>query len=253
MAEKFLMKNESTGQIKPTFLGYSWTMLIFNGFAPLFRGDFLSFLILFGINILVIFLSPNILFYWIINGLPAFIFSFIWNKFYTNRLIKKGFIFADSEEKNAYAQILLNKSNTTGIVICAVISTILVLAAIGISEKYDNEFDSWLEQMDFSDDKSENNLDTALNNEEISKLAQQPLKFDHCKLVDGVLPLICGDIPFKGYKRGECISAFMEDFDQACKRMKKGKKYYFEYKIFSEDSQGDPCDPYENITKIYFK
>ena len=83
MAMKFLMKNESTGQMKPTFLGYSWTMLVFNALAPLFRGDFPTFFTLVGLNICVFLISPNIIFYIIIYFMPGFILSFIWNKTYT--------------------------------------------------------------------------------------------------------------------------------------------------------------------------
>lgn len=90
--------------------------------------------------------------------------------------------------------------------------------------------------------------------EAIPKKAPKPLIFDHCDYIYNV-PVICGDIPFNGYKQNDCISALMrDDFDNVCKKMKRGKKYYFEYNIYREDIDGEPTEkPYENITKIFLK
>lgn len=90
--------------------------------------------------------------------------------------------------------------------------------------------------------------------EAIPKKSIKPLIFHHCDIMENV-PVICGKIPFKDYKSNDCISALMyDDFDSICKRMKKGKEYYFDYNIYTEDIDGEPTErPYENITKIYLK
>lgn len=120
MAEKFLMKNETTGQIKPTYLGFSWTMLIFNIFAPLFRGDFRTFFVLIGLNLAVSLISPNMIFWACVSFMPGFIYSFFWNKEYTKRLLDKGFVFAEDENKNAYALTKYNTPNKGGYIFCAI-------------------------------------------------------------------------------------------------------------------------------------
>ena len=49
MAEKFIMKNLTTGETKFGFLGFSWTMLFFTWIVPLCRGDFLTFFTVIGL------------------------------------------------------------------------------------------------------------------------------------------------------------------------------------------------------------
>lgn len=161
MAEQFLMKNEKTGVIKKTYIGYSWTMLFFNAFAPLIRGDFKDFFILAVINIAVYILSPNLIFYWCICNIPAFIFSFIWNKIYTERLLKDGYTFAESEEKNSYANIKLNTKNTAGYIFCG----ICCILSLGMALNFNNNFTNSL----FSsvDDTSDSSSDTMLMKDEI--------------------------------------------------------------------------------------
>ena len=135
MAEKFLMKNESTGQMKQTFLGYSWTMLFFNAFAPLFRGDFRTFFILVGLNIAVCLASPNIIFLNCVIFMPGFIYSFLWNKEYTKRLLDKGFVFAEDDNKNSYALTKYNTPNKAGYIFCAIyciLSLIFAFQFVGV-------------------------------------------------------------------------------------------------------------------------
>lgn len=378
MAEKFLMKNETTGQMKPTFIGYSWTMLLFNIFAPLFRGDFITFFSLIGFNLIVYSISPNIIFWSYVSFLPGFIYSFLWNKEYTKRLIKKGFTFAEDDDKNKYASLKLNNPNKAGYIFCAIFCALDLIAAFqavgnrssSLNNIFENSADSTYNSATYKIDRNnisnlsphdknlislfkvpseytdlqredmltkikgkivawnlpvyeisqeQNNIykvitqsspnlvgtviyleanrpnekdyllglktgsnidiigvltgETFLRNliirpaelnintdvqygkvdsdkESLNK-SNKPLRFDHCKRLDGVVPLICGNIPLKGYRPGECISAMMEDYEQVCKKMRKGKEYYFEYKIMREDFEGEPCEPYENITNIY--
>ena len=76
---KRTMKNE-IGQVKIVKEGFSWTMLFFGIFVPLYRGDWKWFLII---------LIANIFTY----GWASVIFAFIYNKIYINDLLEKGYKF----------------------------------------------------------------------------------------------------------------------------------------------------------------
>ena len=76
---KRTMKNE-IGQVKIVKEGFSWTMLFFGVFVPLYRGDWKWFLII---------LIANIFTY----GWASVVFAFIYNKIYINDLLEKGYKF----------------------------------------------------------------------------------------------------------------------------------------------------------------
>ena len=76
---KQTMKNE-IGQVKIVKEGFSWTMLFFGIFVPLYRGDWKWFLII---------LIANIFTY----GWASVVFAFIYNKIYINDLLEKGYKF----------------------------------------------------------------------------------------------------------------------------------------------------------------
>ena len=76
---KRTMKNE-IGQVKIVKEGFSWTMLFFGIFVPLYRGDWKWFLII---------LIANIFTY----GWASIVFAFIYNKIYINDLLEKGYKF----------------------------------------------------------------------------------------------------------------------------------------------------------------
>ena len=78
---KRMMKNE-IGQIKIVKEGFSWTMLFFGIFVPLYRGDWKWFLII---------LIANLFTY----GLASVVFAFIYNKIYINDLLEKGYKFQE--------------------------------------------------------------------------------------------------------------------------------------------------------------
>lgn len=58
--------------------GFSWTMLFFGIFVPLFRGDFKWFLI----TLLVAFIT---------GGISWLVFPFFYNKLYLNDLLNNGY------------------------------------------------------------------------------------------------------------------------------------------------------------------
>ena len=78
---KRTMKNE-IGQVKIVKEGFSWTMLFFGIFVPLYRGDWKWFLII---------LIANIFTY----GWASVVFAFIYNKIYINDLLEKGYKFQE--------------------------------------------------------------------------------------------------------------------------------------------------------------
>lgn len=92
MATPVLMKNESNGLIKKGFYGFSWTYLFFSGFVPIFRGEL-------GVGVLHIVLS------FFTFGISNIIFCFLYNKQFTQRLLEKGFKFADRDEVNMAAAV----------------------------------------------------------------------------------------------------------------------------------------------------
>ena len=78
---------EKNGVQKQGFVGFSWTMLFFGFFVPLFRGDFKWFII----TLILMLLS---------FGLAQFIVCFLYNKFYTVGLLEDGYRPADDFSEN---------------------------------------------------------------------------------------------------------------------------------------------------------
>lgn len=102
MATRIKMKNPSTGLSKDGFYGFSWTTLFFGGFPALFRGDFVTFIGLFAVLAILAFATM---------GIGAFVGSIVWafmyNGFYTKKLIEKGYRFVGTEEENNAAFVAL--------------------------------------------------------------------------------------------------------------------------------------------------
>ena len=95
------VKLEKYGYKKNGFLGFSWTAFFFNFFVPLFRGDFKWFLIFLfpfifaslGASLDLDFDNNFIAFIFIFPVFVSkFVLPFIYNKFYTKDLLKKGYL-----------------------------------------------------------------------------------------------------------------------------------------------------------------
>ena len=92
------MRHKDTGLTKDGFVGYSWTTFIWGFWPALFRGDYGTAALMFGVLILLGAATA---------GVGSIIGSAIWggfyNKSYTQKLIENGYEFCDSESNNAIA------------------------------------------------------------------------------------------------------------------------------------------------------
>jgi len=79
---KVVFENPKTGQIKEAPVGFSWTVLFFGLFPPLFRGDWKWAIIMFLLAMLTF-------------GLSGLVFMFIYNKLYIKNFIGSGFMAKD--------------------------------------------------------------------------------------------------------------------------------------------------------------
>lgn len=99
------MKHKETGLTKTGFIGFSWTTFFWGAFPALFRGDFLTFLGLF----VFVFVAGALT-----AGIGAMIglivWAFMYNKYYTSKLIEKGYEFADSEQMNHNAAVAIGQA-----------------------------------------------------------------------------------------------------------------------------------------------
>lgn len=105
MATAVTLKNPSTGLIKTGYFGFSWTTLFFGFFPALFRGDFITFIGGFAISIIIALITA---------GFGVFVISIIWafmyNKYYTRKLLEKGYVLNDSPGVNRQAADVLGVS-----------------------------------------------------------------------------------------------------------------------------------------------
>ena len=111
MATKVTLKQESTGLVKDGFFGFSWTTFFFGMFPALFRGDFVTF-----IGGFVVLLILGILTAGIGSWIAMIVWAFMYNKYYTRKLIEKGYVLSDTPELNEKA------ANELGIAVQGVVS-----------------------------------------------------------------------------------------------------------------------------------
>jgi len=99
------MRHKESGLFKTGYVGYSWTTLFWGWFPPLFRGDFVTAGVLFIILFVLGALTAGIA-----NLIVIIIWPFMYNKYYTTKLIEKGYEFCDSEVANANASVAIGLS-----------------------------------------------------------------------------------------------------------------------------------------------
>ena len=106
---------EKYGYKKKGFLGFSWTAFFFNFFVPLFRLDFVGFLIFVSPYLIAAVLasfiyikkfdSENVIvsaavFSAILRALSRLILPFFYNKMYTQKLLKQGYLPPEDDENS---------------------------------------------------------------------------------------------------------------------------------------------------------
>ena len=94
MATKVTIQNPTNGLTKIGLFGFSWTYLFFGWFVPLFRGEL-------GVAAL------HLLFSLVTFGLWQLIVSFLYNKQYMTRMLERGYVLKDSEQRMAEARSVL--------------------------------------------------------------------------------------------------------------------------------------------------
>lgn len=101
------MINNSTGISKTGFHGFSWTTFFFGPFPALFRADYLTFIGYFAVAVIFAAMTAGL------SWLPmCIIWAFIYNGFYTKKLLEKGYTFNDTPERvnAAIAELKLDSS-----------------------------------------------------------------------------------------------------------------------------------------------
>lgn len=96
MAQKIILERENI--IRDGFVGFSWTTFFFGFWVPLIRKDFVSALVIFLISCVVGAVYPPAAF------LVGVIIAFGYNKYYTQNLIKQGFLPQDDYSYNLLKQ-----------------------------------------------------------------------------------------------------------------------------------------------------
>ena len=105
MATKINMLNPETGLIKTGFYGFSWTTFFFGAFPALFRSDFITFVGVFVVLTIIAIATEGFGIF-----LAMIVWAFMYNKYYTRRLIERGFKFNGTVEENARAAKALGVS-----------------------------------------------------------------------------------------------------------------------------------------------
>lgn len=110
MATVVLLKHRESGLIKNGFYGFSWTTLFFGIFPALFRSDFVTF-----IGGFVIYVILGAFTFGIGSFIAAFVWAFMYNKYYTRRLLERGYVFADNDTNTTQAKLALGVSSVAAI------------------------------------------------------------------------------------------------------------------------------------------
>jgi hypothetical protein len=99
MADVILLKHAQSGIVKKGYVGFSWTTLFFGLFPALFRADFATF-----IGGFVIWIILAVFSYGILAIIASIVWAFVYNSYYTKKLLERGYEFADSPDRIAYAR-----------------------------------------------------------------------------------------------------------------------------------------------------
>ena len=105
MATMVQLKHSDTGLIKEGYFGFSWTTLFFGFLPALFRGDFITFLGGFTISLILGFATFGIGFL-VVN----IAWAFMYNKYFSRKLLERGYALNGTEALNRQAAQVLGVS-----------------------------------------------------------------------------------------------------------------------------------------------
>ena len=102
MAKAVRLVHKDSGIVKQGYFGFSWTTLLFGAFPALFRGDFRTFVGSFLVYALI---SICTLGFGVLVAQIAW--AFLYNGYYTRRLLERGYHLADQQDvlEAAYAKL----------------------------------------------------------------------------------------------------------------------------------------------------
>lgn len=103
MATTVRLVHKDSSIIRQGYFGFSWTTLFFGVFPALFRGDFLTFVGSFFVYALIGLCTAG---FGILIAQIAW--AFLYNGYYTRRLLEQGYRLADREDVMTAAYARLN-------------------------------------------------------------------------------------------------------------------------------------------------
>ena len=102
MATKVMLRHGASGLSKTGFYGFSWTTFFFGMFPALFRGDFLTFIGAFAVLAILGAFTMGIG-----AAIAMFVWAFFYNKYYTRRLLERGYGFVEGDPNVPEAKMRL--------------------------------------------------------------------------------------------------------------------------------------------------
>jgi len=102
MASIVMLKHRDSGIVRRGFYGFSWTTLFFGFWPALFRSDFITFIGGFVVLVLL-----GVFTFGIGSAIAMFVWAFLYNKYYTRKLLERGYTFVDSDGATTEAKLRL--------------------------------------------------------------------------------------------------------------------------------------------------
>jgi hypothetical protein len=102
MATRIALRHKDTGIVKDGYYGFSWTTFFFGFFPALFRADFMTFIGGFVVSVIIGIVTLGVGAWFI-----GVVWAFMYNKYYTRKLIERGYVLAGSDADNTLAAAAL--------------------------------------------------------------------------------------------------------------------------------------------------
>lgn len=102
MAQTILLRHKESGVIRTGYVGFSWTTFLFGPLPALFRQDFLTFISFVVISLILAGITHGVA-----NIFASFAWAFMYNRYYTRKLLERGYALAENGAGAAYAAMRL--------------------------------------------------------------------------------------------------------------------------------------------------